>query len=97
MNYTNHQYSLRKSYNKNEIKTNQGSYKFRKTAYKVIVLRNQFYLLAIKRLIRKYKTNKVQTYLKKVINHLIFNEKFQIVARFKDYLILDDCCEFLKR
>ena len=31
------------------------------------------------------------------INNLIFNEQCRIVARFKDYLILDDMTEFLRR
>ena len=30
-------------------------------------------------------------------NNLIFNEKCRIVARFKDYLVLDDSTEFLRR
>ena len=30
-------------------------------------------------------------------NNLVFNEKCRIVARFKDYLILDDSTEFLRR
>jgi len=33
----------------------------------------------------------------KVINDLIYNEQAPIVAVFKDYLILDDVNEFLKR
>jgi hypothetical protein len=33
----------------------------------------------------------------KVINDIIYNEKSNIVATFKDYLILDDTSEFLKR
>ena len=36
-------------------------------------------------------------YLKNVINNIIYNEKTHIVAIFKDYLILDDNGEFLKR
>ena len=30
-------------------------------------------------------------------NNLVFNEKCRIVARFKDYLVLDDSTEFLRR
>ena len=30
-------------------------------------------------------------------NNLIFNEKCRIVARFKDFLVLDDSTEFLRR
>jgi hypothetical protein len=33
----------------------------------------------------------------KVVNDLIYNEPTPIVAVFKDYLILDDVNEFLKR
>ncbi len=36
-------------------------------------------------------------YLIKIINDIIFNEKSQIVANFKEYLIYDDNSEFLKR
>ena len=31
------------------------------------------------------------------VNNLVFNERCRIVARFKDYLILDDNTEFLRR
>lgn len=31
------------------------------------------------------------------INDIVYNEKANIVANFKDYLIFDDCSEFLKR
>lgn len=34
---------------------------------------------------------------KKQINDIVFNEKVRLVAEFKDYLILDDNSEFLKR
>lgn len=37
------------------------------------------------------------SFTKKIINDIIYNEKAHIVARFKDYLILDDVSEFLKR
>ena len=30
-------------------------------------------------------------------NNLVFNEKCRLVARFKDYLVLDDSTEFLRR
>lgn len=36
-------------------------------------------------------------YGSRVINDIIYNEKTHIVASFKDYLILDDLSEFLKR
>ena len=34
---------------------------------------------------------------KKQVNDIVFNEKVHLVAEFKDFLILDDCSEFLKR
>ena len=37
------------------------------------------------------------TYQINIINNIIYNEKSKIVATFKDYLILDDSSEFLKR
>ncbi len=92
-----HQLTLRKNYLKFENKSSSISYKSKKTTTKISEIINQVHLASIRRIIKKYKTNKVQTYLKKIVNHLIFNEKYKIVARFKDYLILDDCCEFLKR
>ena len=49
-----------------------------------------------RRLLNKYKTDNIY-YPKKKINHIIFNEKYRIVAIFKDFLITDDNCEFLKR
>jgi hypothetical protein len=33
----------------------------------------------------------------KVVNDIMFNEQFSLVAIFKDYLIIDDQSEFLKR
>ena len=36
-------------------------------------------------------------FIKIIINNIIYNEKTHIVAIFKDYLILDDNGEFLKR
>ena len=36
------------------------------------------------------------TYEINIINNIIYNEKNHIVAKFKDYLILDDNSEFLK-
>jgi hypothetical protein len=44
----------------------------------------------------KYKTD-VDTYNLKVVNEIIYNEKSRIVAIFKDFLILDDISEFLRR
>ena len=45
---------------------------------------------------RKYNSFKF-SYELICINNLIFNEKCRIVARFKDYLILDDNTEFLRK
>lgn len=36
-------------------------------------------------------------YGKLIINNIIYNEKTHIVAKFKDYLVIDDFSEFLKR
>ena len=36
-------------------------------------------------------------YNARIINDIIYNEKSHIVAKFKDYLIIDDISEFLKR
>jgi hypothetical protein len=44
----------------------------------------------------KHRTD-VNTYNLKVVNEIIYNEKSRIVAIFKDYLILDDISEFLRR
>jgi len=88
---------MKRTFTKLENRSTPLTYKNKKTISKVASIRNKLLILSIKRVIKKYKTNRDQTYLKKVVNHLIFNEKYKIVARFKDYLILDDCCEFLKR
>lgn len=45
---------------------------------------------------KKYSTN-LDYYNLKVVNDLIYNENTHIVSIFKDYLILDDINEFLKR
>lgn len=44
----------------------------------------------------RYKTDE-NTYNNIVINDIIYNEKTRLVATFKDYLILDDISEFLRR
>ena len=51
----------------------------------------------LNRLVIAEKYTKKSSFFLKVINDIIFNEKAQIVAHFKDHLILDDTSEFLKR
>ena len=48
------------------------------------------------KLIRKHHINEM-FYNINVITDIIYNEKTHTVAKFKDYLILDDLSEFLKR
>ena len=47
-------------------------------------------------LFKKYTSGKY-SYSKISINHLLFNESSEIVARFKDFLIYDDSAEFVRR
>ena len=49
-----------------------------------------------KNLEKKYLTSR-EYYNSKVISDIIYNENTNIVSVFKDYLILDDISEFLKR
>lgn len=49
-----------------------------------------------KNLSKKYMTSK-DFYNVKIVNDIIYNENTHIVSVFKDYLILDDISEFLKR
>ena len=56
---------------------------------------NKYKQYAHKKISKKYTTP--QTYLINIINNIIYNEKTHVVAKFKDYLILDDNSEFLKR
>jgi len=49
-----------------------------------------------KNLHKKYLTTR-DAYNVKVINDLVYNENTHLVCVFKDYLIYDDCGEFLKR
>jgi len=49
-----------------------------------------------KNLSQKYMTSK-DFYNVKIINDIIYNESTHVVSVFKDYLILDDISEFLKR
>ncbi len=48
------------------------------------------------RIFKKFQTNR-NKYNIKIINDIIYNEKANIVGKFKDYLIYDDTSEFLKR
>lgn len=50
----------------------------------------------IRSLLNKYTTS-IEFFNVKVINDIMYNEKVQIVSIFKDYLIMDDLTEFLKR
>ena len=45
---------------------------------------------------KEYATNN-DYYNIKIVNDLIYNENTHVVSIFKDYLILDDINEFLKR
>ena len=60
--------------------------------------RNEILLqnLVKKNLEKKYLTSR-EYYNSKVISDIIYNENTNIVSVFKDYLILDDISEFLKR
>lgn len=44
----------------------------------------------------KYRTDE-HTYDVKIVDEIIYNESTRIVAQFKDFLILDDNSEFLRR
>lgn len=48
------------------------------------------------KMLNKYETD-TNTYNKKTVTEIIYNEKSHIVARFKDFLIFDDLSEFLRR
>jgi len=63
---------------------------------KLVHLCKQLSIRCKRRIFTKYRLNQI-VYSKNLINKLIFNEKHHVVAIFKDYLILDDFCEFLKR
>ena len=52
--------------------------------------------IAYTKLFKKYSSGNF-SYNKILVNNLIFNDSCRIVARFKDYLILDDNTEFLRR
>ena len=57
---------------------------------------NNFFIFSKKILTTKYSKFEY-SYSLFCTNNLIFNEKCRIVARFKDYLVLDDSTEFLRR
>ena len=48
------------------------------------------------KLFKKYSSGNFN-YNKILANYLVFNDSCRIVSRFKDYLILDDNTEFLRR
>ena len=50
----------------------------------------------LEKLSKKFQSDKIK-YDIKTINDIIYNEKANIVGRFKDFLIYDDTSEFLKR
>lgn len=57
---------------------------------------NQIEKYIYKRFQKKHILNNI-LYNLNIINNIIYNEKTHIVAKFKDYLIIDDYSEFLKR
>ena len=60
------------------------------------ILFTVFRQISYTNLFKKYTSGKY-SFPKILINHLIFNEDCQIVARFKDFLIFDDNTEFISR
>ena len=58
--------------------------------------KNDFEKLIFSKLYSKYKVDNT-IYALNVIDNIIFNERSHLVSTFKDYLILDDEFEFLKR
>ena len=64
-----------------------------KTSFTIL---NNFENYANKQLKKKYELNPL-FYGSTVINDIIYNERRHAVAMFKDYLIIDDLSEFLKR
>ena len=60
------------------------------------ILFTVFRQISYTNLFKKYTSGKY-SFQKISINHLIFNEDCQIVARFKDFLIFDDNTEFIRR
>jgi hypothetical protein len=62
----------------------------------VICKENHLGMMIQNDLSKKYSTNR-DYYNVKIVNDLIYNENTHIVSIFKDYLILDDINEFLKR
>ena len=60
------------------------------------ILFTVFRQISYTNLFKKYTSGKY-SFAKISINHLIFNEDCQIVARFKDFLIFDDNTEFIRR
>ena len=70
------------SRNQNISNKNKNYFSYEKIAYQQLILK--YYTIPL-------------TYEINIINNIIYNEKSRIVAKFKDYLILDDSSEFLKR
>ena len=59
---------------------------------------SKFNLFAVSKRILYHKYSKFEySFSLFCTNNLIFNEKCRIVARFKDFLVLDDSTEFLRR
>ena len=52
--------------------------------------------IAYTKLFKKYSSG-IYSYHKILANNLVYNDNCRIVARFKDYLILDDNSEFIRR
>ena len=77
---------IKKNQKNNNISQSRNSIK-----RKIIQYRQYIY----KKISKKYISTK--QYIINIINNIIYNEKAHIVATFKDYLILDDTNEFLKR
>ena len=81
---------------------NNNNSKIHKTLNSLIKTRQKLYSLKtiekyiLRKFHKKYQINNLK-YGSVIINNIVYNEKSHIVALFKDYLILDDLSEFLKR
>lgn len=78
------------------MKGSKRNLNFEVTPIKKQLIFKQIEKRVFKHLHQKYSIPKL-LYGKLIAHNIIFNQKTHIVAKFKDYLILDDLTEFLKR
>ena len=81
-----------------QSRTTEDTGTFKQSNYKICdQCKNTNYLTKIHNNLREKYTTTTEFYNSRIVHDIMYNENNQIVSIFKDFLILDDLTEFIKR